>query len=131
MGNRAVISFDGCNQNSIGIYLHWNGGRDSIEAFLKAARELSCMGPQANRARLIQVIGTFFNGGLSVYVDYVKNLDCDNYDNGVYIVDSNTLEITGRKYFIGDEQRQHDVDEMAADIIAKVNAAYETEGVSS
>jgi hypothetical protein len=32
MGNRAVITD---NKQRIGIYLHWNGGRDSVEAFLK------------------------------------------------------------------------------------------------
>ena len=32
MGNRAVITTE---NKKIGIYLHWNGGRDSVEAFLK------------------------------------------------------------------------------------------------
>ena len=35
MGNRAVItaslSNDPQTSNDIGIYLHWNGGRDSVE----------------------------------------------------------------------------------------------------
>ena len=35
MGNRAIITtkkdFD---NNGIGVYLHWNGGRDSVQAFL-------------------------------------------------------------------------------------------------
>ena len=39
MGNRAVItnskSFDVANSTDLGVYLHWNGGRDSVEAFLK------------------------------------------------------------------------------------------------
>lgn len=39
MGNRAVItaskSSDVAKSNDIGIYLHWYGGRDSVEAFLK------------------------------------------------------------------------------------------------
>lgn len=39
MGNRAVIttskSTDIKNSTDIGIYLHWNGGRDSVQAFLK------------------------------------------------------------------------------------------------
>ena len=37
MGNRAIITtqkdFD---NNGIGVYLHWNGGRDSVQAFLTA-----------------------------------------------------------------------------------------------
>ena len=31
MGNRAVITTE---KKDLGIYLHWNGGRDSVEAFL-------------------------------------------------------------------------------------------------
>jgi hypothetical protein len=38
MGNRAVITLkphEGKSYgNQVGIYVHWNGGRDSIEAFL-------------------------------------------------------------------------------------------------
>ena len=36
MGNRAVIEFENTN---MGIYLHWNGGRDSIEPLLHVAKE--------------------------------------------------------------------------------------------
>ena len=32
MGNRAIIKPEGKN---IGVYLHWNGGIDSVTAFLK------------------------------------------------------------------------------------------------
>jgi len=39
MGNRAVVCFDEYNDDAIGIYLHWNGGRDSVEAFLMAAKK--------------------------------------------------------------------------------------------
>ncbi len=31
MGNRAVITTE---DKQMGVYLHWNGGRDSVEAFL-------------------------------------------------------------------------------------------------
>lgn len=30
MGNRAVITTE---EKQIGVYLHWNGGRDSVQAF--------------------------------------------------------------------------------------------------
>jgi hypothetical protein len=47
-------------------------------------------------AGLVSVITEFFGkGGLSVGVDTLKNLDCDNYDNGVYQVGKN-WEIVGR-----------------------------------
>ena len=42
MGNRAVIGFEQDkkrDKKSVGIYLHWNGGRDSVEGFLKVAKD--------------------------------------------------------------------------------------------
>jgi len=39
MGNRAVITF-ATYTNAPAIYLHWNGGRASVEGFLSAARQL-------------------------------------------------------------------------------------------
>jgi len=32
MGNRALIEFDNLD---LSVYLHWNGGRDSVETFLE------------------------------------------------------------------------------------------------
>ena len=35
MGNRAVITTrENFNNDGVGVYLHWNGGRDSVQAFL-------------------------------------------------------------------------------------------------
>ena len=31
MDNRAVIALDKKGDDEIGLYLHWNGGRDSVE----------------------------------------------------------------------------------------------------
>ena len=36
MGNRAVIHFQDSN---VGMYVHWNGGRDTIEPMLEVAKE--------------------------------------------------------------------------------------------
>ena len=47
MGNRAVLQFKHRNQynNKVetlpSIYLHWNGGRASVEAFLDVAKKLN------------------------------------------------------------------------------------------
>ena len=46
MGNRAVITASTA-PDAPSIYLHWNGGRDSVEGFLKAARDLSIKGTSA------------------------------------------------------------------------------------
>ena len=93
MGNRAVIAFvddkGECDVNSAGIYLHWNGGRDSVEGFLAAAKDYGIRSGSYGLARLTQIICNCFPGTISVGVDVVKKLDCDNYDNGVYWVDKN------------------------------------------
>ena len=114
MGNRAVItSKENFENNGIGIYLHWNGGRDSIEAFLKYCELKGYREPTSDCygwARLTQVIANFFGGSTSLGVDVVNNLDCDNYDNGVYIIDG--WNIVDRKYFEGAEQNHYDLMEM-------------------
>ena len=121
IGNRAVITT--CNagniakSNEIGVYLHWNGGRDSIEAFLLYCELKGYRPPSQDSygwARLCQVIGNFFGGELSVGIDRCCNLDCDNWDNGVYIIDG--WKIVGREYFKGAEQSDHDLLGMLVDI---------------
>jgi|TARA_X000001382_G_C3030140_1_gene134473 hypothetical protein len=91
MGNRAVIAFVNDkgkqDKNSVGIYLHWNGGRDSVEGFLQTAKDYGIRSGDYGLARLTQIICNTFPGTLSVGVGIVKKLDCDNWDNGVYWVD--------------------------------------------
>jgi hypothetical protein len=131
MGNRAVIALDEYSDDAIGIYLHWNGGRDSIEGFLQAAREQMSgrLGdPRYGRARLIQVIGTFMEGSLSLGMGKCSELDCDNGDQGVYIVDSETLTITGRRYRKNQEQKAHDSAEIAQLIRRRIALADSIKG---
>lgn len=118
MGNRAVITTrENFKNNGVGVYVHWNGGRDSVEAFLKYCEMKGYRSPSYDNygwARLCQVIGNFFGGELSVGIDVVNHLDCDNYDNGVYIIDG--WEIVDREYFKGTEQDRYDLEEMLHDI---------------
>lgn len=114
MGNRAVIttskSTDIENSTDIGIYLHWNGGRDSVQAFLKYCELKGYRSPEKDNygwARLCQVIGNFFGGELSIGIDSCCSLDCDNWDNGVYIIKD--WKIVGRKYFDGIEQDNYNL----------------------
>jgi hypothetical protein len=44
-------------------------------------------------------------------------LDCDNFDNGVYVVNDD-WEIIGREYRRVDEQMEHDVDGMVKEIMS-------------
>ena len=114
MGNRAVIQF---TDTPIGIYLHWNGGRNSVEAFLQGAREMGIRGQDTSYrlARFTQLVGNFFGGTYSLGIGLVEHLDTDNYDNGVYLVD-NEMQIIDRYHFTGIEQQ----DPPAKDILEQV-----------
>lgn len=115
MGNRAVITND---LNGIGIYLHWNGGRDSVEAFLKYCELKGVRKPESDSsyafARLAQIISNYFGGTLSIGINQCSKLDCDNGDNGTYIIKG--WEIVDRKYFTGAEQNEYDLNEMLQSI---------------
>lgn len=133
MGNRAVITTnnnlgevgysdkvkhyysDGVDlqdrKDKVGIYLHWNGGRDSVQAFLVYCNIKGYRDPAEDNygmARLIQVISNFFGGSNSIGVDTLNHLDCDNYDNGVYIIGPG-WQIIDRVYFEGQEQNGYDM----------------------
>lgn len=115
MGNRAVITTkEGDKNNKIGVYLHWNGGRDSVRAFLKYCEMRGFRYPEFDNygwARLVQVIANFMGGeGLSVGVDRVCNLDCNNFDNGTYLIEK--WKIVDRAYYEGPEQDEYDLQEM-------------------
>ena len=118
MGNRAVITTkENFENNGVGVYLHWNGGYDSVSAFLKYCELKGYRAPSYDNygwARLCQVIGNFFGGSLSIGIDVVNKLDCDNWDNGVYIIDG--WEIVGREYFDGSEQMEYDLEDMLIEI---------------
>lgn len=103
MGNRAVITTkENWKNNGVGVYLHWNGGITSIKCFLEYCKLKGYRPPETDCygwARLCQVVGNFFGGGYSVGVDTLSNLDCDNGDNGTYIIEN--WEIVDRKYECG------------------------------
>ena len=121
MGNRAVItaskSRDVQKSQDIGVYVHLNGGRDSVEAFLKYCELKKYRSPSDDNygwARLCQVIGNYFGGTTSIGIDRCARLDCDNYDNGVYIIKG--WKIVGRQYNYCAEQHNYDLLQMLIDI---------------
>lgn len=121
MGNRAVITTkSGDKKTKLGIYLHWNGGRDSVRAFLRYAKMRQFRVPESSDygwARLAQVIANYFGkDGNSIGIDIVDRLDCDNWDNGVYLIEN--WEIVGREYFTGVEQDRYPLDQMLFEIDA-------------
>ena len=124
MGNRAVLVWKDRNghydDSTIGVYLHWNGGRDSVEAFLAYCKACGFRSPSEDSygvARFVQVVANFFGssgGGLSIGVDRIDRLDADNGDNGVYVCKD--WKIVDRKYFDGEEQNEHDMLSMLEEI---------------
>ena len=97
MGNRAMIRGLG---NNIGVYVHWNGGYDSVRAFTEYCKLKGYRSPANDSsygtARLAQVIANYFGGSCSVGVEsmigaavlapeFVREL---YLDNGVYEIEN-------------------------------------------
>lgn len=92
MGNRAVITASKTRTKGVGIYLHWNGGEESVQAFLDVAKARGFRDPSYDEsyglARLCGLIHEFFgvDQDTSLGIGTLEQLDCDNYDNGVYVI---------------------------------------------
>lgn len=124
MGNRAVVAWTDTRGNfdmsSTGVYLHWNGGRDSIEAFLGYCEMMGFRSPSYDNygiANFVTVVSNFFGDGLSVGVDSINKLCANNGDNGLYIC--NGWHIVDRKFFEGCEQNEHNFSQ----IVSAINEA--------
>lgn len=120
MGNRAVITFN-TSPNAPCIYLHWNGGLDSVEAFLMAAKKLQLIKP--TRAETMDAIADmlhnhFFAPGYSKTVTRLRydQADAENGDNGVYIIDDD-LNIVSRLYAPAREQNNHNRERIVSTIL--------------
>lgn len=90
MGNRACVVFTDGRELSPAIYLHWNGGPESVYAFLDALNRYGAMGDiEHAAARFTQLVGNYFGGTLSVALmgftgPLPSTIDPD--DNGIYLV---------------------------------------------
>ncbi len=86
MGNRAIIT---TSEKRMGVYMHWSGERGVVEPLLKYCELQGYRPPNRDCygwARLAQVLGNYFGGGLSVGVDAYERLPMPD-DNGVYITE--------------------------------------------
>ena len=120
MGNRAVIT---TRKRDLGVYLHWNGGRDSVEAFLEYCRLRGFRAPETDDygwARLCQVVCNYMGGeGLSVgvwpYTTDEAALSAGD-DNGVYVTEG--WRVVGRvlPWEGFEEQREYDLEGMLREI---------------
>jgi len=101
MGNRATIIFTANGDISPAVYLHWNGGPESVYQFLdeldrrhvRADADYEC-------ARFVHIVGDFFdqdttdglslgvaNGPDAITPAALRHVRTDHGDNGFYIVD--------------------------------------------
>lgn len=113
MGNRCVITTP---QRKVGLYLHWNGGRDTVEPLLRYCELKGYRPPSSDEygwARLCQVMGNFFGGTTSIGIGaYTTDERMDPGDNGIYVVAG--WEIVDRVglYDGFSEQEEYGFDEM-------------------
>ena len=83
MGNRAVITASTTKTTGVGIYVHWNGGLESVLAFLHVAKERGYRDPTYDpaygMARLCGLICEFLDlkSDTGVGIGQLKELDCE------------------------------------------------------
>lgn len=126
MGNCAIITTP---ERKVGLYLHWNGGRDTVEPLLRYCELQGYRAPNHDTygwARLCQVVGNFFGGSTSVGIGrYTTDGQMDPGDNGIYVIDGwKIVERLRAKYdenwdCVGcrpiephEEQQEYDFDDM-------------------
>lgn len=93
MGNRAVVQFKG-DAEKVGVYLHWNGGPESVMAFIQTMVDRGWTRTDYAPARMCGVVSEFFDGhgeddrgsSLGVYPIEETNGMAD-YDNGLFQVE--------------------------------------------
>lgn len=98
MGNRANVIFTNKDKTEFSptIYLHWNGGPESIYGFLEELNRRNVRDDQCyEAARFCQIVGEYIDGGLSLGLyngpksskpeDLLGALG-DPTDNGLYLV---------------------------------------------
>lgn len=82
MGNRANLVL---KDHNLSIYLHWNGGPESVAAFLAYGEEVGLRHDSYYPPRLAQIIGNFFGGTTSLGLSFGTDPQI-HADNGIYTV---------------------------------------------
>jgi hypothetical protein len=102
MGNRACVVFTDGREFSPAIYLHWNGGPESVYAFLDALKDYDALGDvPRTAARFTQLVGNYFGGTLSLALIPLDDRGwqgADPGDNGVYLVTVRHGRYTVRRF---------------------------------
>jgi hypothetical protein len=147
MGNRATVIFtDGKGEFSPAIYLHWNGGPESVYGFLEEMNRRHIRGAddlQYQAARFVQIVGEFFdmdeqgstslgiaNGPKSDKPEDLAKVQTDHGDNGFYLVLRQGNNITMRRFtehieFVNDMKPKCTIVEVPyTSVMAERNEAY-------
>lgn len=105
MGDRAVLAFKGStNPSDLGVYVHWVGSPELVERIMAICIERGyrtfASDPSYAFARLVEATCEVAGAGeeTGVGVGHLKSLDCDNGDNGMYLIDPEKWAIVGRKF---------------------------------
>ncbi len=135
MGNRATVIFtDGKNAYSPAVYLHWNGGPESVYGFLAELERRQVRADQDyEAARFVQLVGEFFDqdkqGSLSLGISNgpkpvgpagllkaLAHVQTDHGDNGFYLVNRIAKPMAVRRFVeTADTLRELDADEVATE----------------
>ena len=139
MGNRATVIFtDGKKEFSPAVYLHWNGGPESVYAFLEELDRRKQRNDQNYEcARFIQLVGEFFdqehisstslgvsNGPKSDDPKDLNEVMTDHGGNGFYLVNRTGKKMTVRRFYEHHEgENKYTMVEAPADAVAKEKRA--------
>lgn len=110
MGNRAHVLFESNGDVSAAVYLHWNGGAESVYPFLdEMDKRGRCHDAHYAVARFAQIVGEFFdssgrgvlslgitNGPREIRPAHLGYLD--HGDNSIYVVSYNGKDRTVRRF---------------------------------
>lgn len=90
MGNRAHVIFP---EARVAVYLHWNGGLESVVSFLDYMNERKLAADDYGAARFCQIVGNYFGGNHSLGVRGMAGATQEHFraeayeDNGAFVVE--------------------------------------------
>lgn len=122
MGNRCVVTQQ---DKSKAIYFHWNGGMDTIYPLTIVAKSFA--EDSKDKASKWDIFKSIARNVFDAQIMPYKKCDCNNGDNGVYILDDD-LNIVGREYAPEKEQDEHNFLQMICYIVISAISHQELKG---
>jgi hypothetical protein len=142
MGNRAVIAFTDRNQPKpeVAVYMHWNGGPESIWAIIDVMKEKRgfCHSAAYSTARFAHLACALVgHDGHSVGIEAVRgltNMAGMGEDNGLYVFDVSTEKMSRytMAVIVGDKRgmkKHSDAAVAAEEICARQHKYWKDDGI--